>query len=139
MPTWLIVVLAVLLLLAIGGAVGRQRQMRRSRGRFSANLLQINRDLAAAHAEDRGWDRATLDEAARAAYAEQRPDADPGELVLMQVIDRPGTDQDKAVYRVGPEGAHERLTLGRRDGGWVFESNVAESEFAKRTRLAGET
>jgi hypothetical protein len=121
MPTWLIVVLAVLLLLALGGALGRQRQLQRTRGRFDANLLQINRDLAAAHAEDRGWDRATLDEAAHAAYAEQRPGADPGELVLMQVIDRPGTDQDKAVYRFGSDGAYERLTLGRRDGGWVFE------------------
>jgi hypothetical protein len=121
MPTWLIVILAVLALLALGGALGRQRQMRRSSGRFAANLLQINRDLAAAHAEDRGWDRATLDEAARAAYAEQHPGADPGELVLMQVIDRPGTDQDKAVYRVGPEGAYERFTLGRKDGGWVLD------------------
>ena len=121
MPTWLLIVLAVLLLLALGGAVGRQRQLKRSQGHFDAHLLQINRDLAAAHAEDRGWDRATLDEAARAAYAEQHPGADPGELVLMQVIDMPGTDQDKAVYRVGPEGAHERIMLGRRDGAWVFE------------------
>jgi MYXO-CTERM domain-containing protein len=128
MPTWLIVILAVLALLALGGALGRRRQMHRSRHRFDANLLQVNRDLASAHAEDRGWDRATLDEAARAAYSEQRPGADPGELVLMQVIDRPGTDEDKAVYRFGSVGAYERLTLGRRDGGWVFESNVAEGE-----------
>jgi hypothetical protein len=120
MPTWLIVVLAVLLLLAVGGWLGRRRQLERTSGRFDANLLQVNRDLAAAHAEDRGWDRATLDEAARAAYAEQRPGQDPGELVLMQVIDRPGVDEDKAVYRVGPE--DETLTLGRREGGWVFES-----------------
>jgi hypothetical protein len=121
MPTWLIVVLAVLLLLAVGGWLGRRRQLQRTRGRFDANLLQVNRDLAAARAEDRGWDRETLDEAASAAWSAQRPGAEPGELVLMQVVDRPGIDQDKAVYRVGPEGAYERLTLGRHEGGWVFE------------------
>jgi hypothetical protein len=122
MPTWLIVVLAVLALLALGGALARRRQLHRTRGRFDANLLQVNNDLAAAHAEDRGWERAALDEAAHRAYAEQRPGADQGDMVLMQVIDRPGTDQDKAVYRFGPDGRHERLTLGRRDGQWVFEA-----------------
>lgn len=122
MPTWLIVVLAVLALLAVGGALARRRQLHRTRGRFDANLLQVNNDLAAAHAEDRGWERAALDEAARRAYAEQRPGADQGEMVLMQVIDRPGTDQDKAVYRFGPEGGRERLTVGRQDGQWVFEA-----------------
>ena len=39
----------------------------------------------------------------------------------MQVIDRPGTDDDHAVFRCGPEG-RERLTLGRRDGQWVLET-----------------
>ncbi|HYM56664.1 MAG TPA: hypothetical protein VES79_01765 [Solirubrobacteraceae bacterium] len=121
MPTWLIVILAVLALLAVGGAMARRQQLQRTRGRFDANLLQVNNDLAAAHAEDRGWERAALDDAARRAYAEQRPGADQGEMVLMQVIDRPGTDQDKAVYRFGADGRHERLTLGRRDGQWVFE------------------
>ena len=122
MPTWLIVVLVVLALLAVGGALARRRQLVSTRGRFDANLLQVNNDLAAAHAEDRGWERAALDEAARRAYAEERPGADQTEMVLMQVIDRPGTDQDKAVYRFGPEGSHERLTLGRRSGEWVFEA-----------------
>ena len=41
----------------------------------------------------------------------------------MQVIDRPGTDEDKAVFRLGPEG-RERLTLGRRDGQWVPKGRV---------------
>jgi hypothetical protein len=122
MPTWLIVVLAVLALLAVGGALARRRQLDSTRGRFDANLLQVNNDLAAAHAADRGWEREALDDAARRAYAEQRPGADQAEMVLMQVIDRPGTDQDKAVYRFGPDGHHERLTLGRREGEWVFEA-----------------
>ncbi len=121
MPTWLIVILAVLLVLAVGGAFARRRQLAAGRGRFDANLMQVNRDLAAAHAEDRGWERSALEDSARQAYAAERDGADAGELELSQVIDRPGTDEDKAVFRCGPEG-RERLTLGRRDGRWVLET-----------------
>ena len=124
METWEIIVLvvvAVLVLLAVGGAVGRRRQLESSQSRFDANLLQVNRDLAAAHAEDRGWERSVLESAAREAYAAAHDGTDPGQLELTQVIDRPGTDEDKAVFRCGPDG-RERLTLGRRDGQWVLEA-----------------
>ena len=123
METWEIVILvivAVIGLLAAGGAVARRRQLERSQGRFDAHLSEVNRDLAAAHAEDRGWERSLLEDAARQAYASERG-SDPGELELVQVIDRPGTDDDHAVFRCGPE-ARERLTLGRRDGQWVLEA-----------------
>jgi hypothetical protein len=122
--TWLIIVLvvvAVLVLLAVGGAIARRRQLAETQGRFDANLHQVNRDLAAAHAEDRGWERSALEDAARRAYAGERDGADPGELELLQVVDRPGTDDDKAIFRAGP-GGRERLTLGRRDGEWVLEA-----------------
>ncbi len=118
MPTWLIILIVVLLLLAIGGAVARARQLRRSRPVFERSLEQVNRDLAAAAAQDRGWDRATLEDAARRCYADASG-REAADLVLVEVLDRPGTDQDKAVFRVG---AGERLTLGRRDGEWVHES-----------------
>jgi hypothetical protein len=122
--TWEIIVLvavALIILLAVGGAMARRRQLAGSQGRFEASLLQVNRDLAAAHAEDKGWERSTLEDAARQAYAAERGGADAGELELMQVIDRPGTDDDHAVFRAGPDG-RERLTLGRRDGQWVLEA-----------------
>jgi hypothetical protein len=115
--TWLIILIVVLLVLAIGGAFARSRQLRRSRPAFDASLEQVNRDLVTAAAQDRGWDRATLESAARRIYAEQRG-AEPPELVLVEVIDRPGTDQDQAVFRCGDA----RLTLGRRDGEWVSDS-----------------
>jgi hypothetical protein len=121
--TWEIVVLvivAVIVLLAVGGAVARRRQLDRDQGRFDENLAQVNRDLATAHAEDNGWERSLLEDAARRAYASERG-SDPGELELTQVIDRPGTDDDHAVFRAGPDG-RERLTLGRRDGQWVLEA-----------------
>ncbi len=123
METWeiiILVVVAVIVLLAVGGAMARRRQLERSRGRFDEHLAEVNRDLAAAHAEDRGWERSLLEDAARQAYASERG-SEPGELELVQVIDRPGTDDDHAVFRCGPE-ARERLTLGRRDGQWVLEA-----------------
>jgi hypothetical protein len=121
--TWEIIVLVVVLViivLAVGGSIARRRQLERSQGRFDAHLLEVNRDLAAAHAEDKGWERSTLEDAARQAYAAERG-SDPGELELVQVIDRPGTDDDHAIFRCGPE-ARGRLTLGRRDGQWVLEA-----------------
>jgi len=122
--TWEIVVVAVvivLIVLAVGGAIARRRQLEATQGRFDANLEQVNHDLAVARADDRGWERSTLLDAVRRTYAAERDGADAGEIQLIQVLDRPGTDDDKAVFSVGPDG-RERLTLGRRDGQWVLEA-----------------
>ena len=117
MPTWLIIVLVVLAVLAVGGFIVRTQQLKRSRPAFDRSLAQVNRDLVAAAAEDRGWDRATLEDAARRIYADERG-GEPPELVLVEVRDRPGTEEDQAVFRCGGE----QLTLGRREGQWVHES-----------------
>ncbi len=125
MPTWLAIVLgvfvALVLILSIGGAIARKRQLERTQGRFDEHLAQVNRDLAAAHAQDRGWARDTLEAAAQAAWASERPDAPADSLTLVQIIDRPGTEDDKAVFDVTSGAKVERLTLGRRDGDWVHE------------------
>ena len=117
MPHWLVIVLIVLAVLAIGGYFARKAQLKRSRPAFERSLEHVNRDLATAAAQDRGWDRATLEDAARRIYASERG-GDPPELLLVEVRDRPGTDEDQAVFRCGSE----QLTLGRRDGEWVHES-----------------
>src|SRR5215218_8014729 len=120
MPTWLAILIgvfvALVIILAVGGIYARRRQLAASQDRFDTNLAQVNRDLAAAHAEDRGWARDGLEAAAREAYAAQRG-AEPADLTLVQIVDRPGTDEDKAVFRIGGE----QLTLGRANGEWVFE------------------
>jgi hypothetical protein len=121
MPTWLIIVLVVLLVLVVGGALARRAQLGRTRGAFDASLERVNRDLATAAAEDRGWDRDTLEAAARRAFADERG-AEPDSLTLVEVRDRPGTDEDQAVFRAEQAGTAHRLTLGRRDGAWVRES-----------------
>ena len=121
MPTWLIIVLVVLAILVVGGMVARAMRQRRTEAQFKARLSQANHDLAEAAAADRGWDRQKLEGAARRSYAEQRG-AEPAELLLVEVLDRPGTEDDFAVFRAAGEGRRETLTLGRRDGEWVLES-----------------
>jgi hypothetical protein len=119
--TWLIVIVVVLILLAVGGYVARSMLQKRTEEEFRAQLERANHDLAEAAAADRGWDRTTLESAARRIFAEQKG-GEPNELLLVEVLDRPGTEEDQAVFRCGVEGARHRLTLGRRDGDWVLES-----------------
>jgi hypothetical protein len=121
MPTWLIIVIVVLAVLAVGGFFARRALTRRTETQFRARLEQANHDLAEAAAEDRGWDRAKLETAARRIYAEQRG-AEPAELLLTEVIDRPGTDEDYAVFHAEGEGRRETINLGRRDGDWMLEN-----------------
>src|SRR4051794_26744543 len=121
MPLWLIIVLIVLAVLAIGGAIARNRQLARSRPAFERALAQVDQDLAAAAATDRGWDRALLEASARRISTE-RFGADPEELTLVEVIDRPGTDEDQAVFEVTAGGSRHRVVLGRRDGDWVHSA-----------------
>jgi hypothetical protein len=40
----------------------------------------------------------------------------------VQVVDPPGTDDDRAVWRVRAHGQAHRLTLGRRGDDWIFET-----------------
>lgn len=121
MPTWLIIILAVLVVLAVGGFLARAMLTRRTEAQFRAKLEQANHDQAEAAAADKGWDRPTLEAAARQLYASKHG-AEPSELLLTEVIDRPGTDEDLAVFRVQGDGRHETLTLGRRDGDWMLEN-----------------
>jgi hypothetical protein len=119
-PTWLIVVIVVLVVLAVGGMVARAILTRRGAAEFQRRLERANHDLAEASAADRGWDRSVLEAAARQIYAKERG-VEPSELMLVEVLDRPGTDEDFAVFHVEGEGRTDTLTLGRRDGEWVLE------------------
>ena len=113
----LIVLAALFVGLAVGGAIARRRQLDATQDRFDADLAQVNRDLAAARAGDRGWDPQRLEAAARAAWA-QRGSGEPERLELWRVIDKPGTDDDEAVYRITAAGREELVTLARRGDDW---------------------
>lgn len=118
-----LIVLGVLLLLAIIGAAMASRRNALGAIAFEQSLAAVDRQLAAAVAEDHGWERGALDASARSAFAEQRPGTRIAELQLVQIVDEPGTDQDLAVFLVvAADGAESRLTLGRRDGAWYAAS-----------------
>jgi hypothetical protein len=119
--TWLIIILAVLVVLIVGGIYARNRQLARSRPAFERALSRVEHDLAAAAAADRGWDRALLEAAVRRVSAE-RFGAEPEELTLVEVIDKPGTEEDQAVYEVSAGGSRHRVVLGRRDGDWIHST-----------------
>jgi len=128
MPTWLIIVLAVLLVLiavlAVGGALAAGRREREGRAAFARHLDEVDRNLAAAHAEDKGWEPGGLEAAARAAFAEAHPGTEPGEVNLVQVVDEPGVESDRAVFRFGSGGDQRHLTLRRESGSWVSEATA---------------
>jgi type II secretory pathway pseudopilin PulG len=113
-----LIVLGVLLLLAILGGVVASRRSREGAAAFEQSLTAIDRQLAAAVAEDHGWHRDRLETTAREEFAQRRPGATVDQLELVQITDEPGTDQDLAVFRVTSAGTVSRLTLGRRDGAW---------------------
>jgi hypothetical protein len=117
----LLAVLGVFLILVLGGAVASGRRRRALEPKLEASLQEVNRRLAAARAEDRGWERGPLEAAALSAFAELQPGAQVSAHVLVQVLDRPGTDEDKAVFRVRTDQGTFDLVMGRRDGAWRGE------------------
>jgi hypothetical protein len=109
-----IVVLAVILF--VGGLYVTGRRQTALSAELVARIEAADAALADARAQDKGWERATIEAAARAAAGPQEV----RELHLVQVVDMPGTDADQAVFRVvGADGAEQTVTLGRRDGAWV--------------------
>jgi Flp pilus assembly protein TadB len=114
----LIVLAALVLLLFIGGLVANARERRRRAADLRVQLEAADQALAAARADDRGWDLAPMEAIARAAFASGHG-REPEQLYLVQVVDRPGTDEDEAVFRA-VAGHHEHdVVLGREAGQWV--------------------
>ena len=113
-----IVVVVLLLVLFVGGLIANARHNREDEGALRAELEAANQALAVAHAQDKGWDRTTLEQAAKEAFAE-RSAADVTDLHLVQVVDRPGTEDDQAVFRVVTDHGHEYLHLARHGEAWL--------------------
>lgn len=123
MSGWLILALVVLVLiaLAVGGAIAQRRRMEATSGGFAARLEHANEDLAAAHANDKGWDPDVLADAARSALQERHPGSTVEELTLIQVVDRPGIQDDEAHYRARVGGREAMVTMLRHDGDWIAQ------------------
>jgi hypothetical protein len=116
----IILILLALLILALvaGGYVAVARRTGARDEQLLKQLRQAERALAQAHAADKGWDRATLEAAARAAAAQRFGGSGVRALRLVQVIDRPGTDADQAVFLVDTDDGQHSITLGRSGGVW---------------------
>ncbi len=113
-----IVFVVLVVLLIVGGLIVVNRRWRAEDSRLRATAQEADRALAAAQAVDRGWDRPALEAAARDAFAARSP-AEVRELLLIQVVDRPGTEHDQALFRVITEAGSEEILLGRQDDAWV--------------------
>jgi hypothetical protein len=101
MAVWvivLIVVLGVLALLFVGGLAGNARVRAREEDRHAERIAAADHALAQARAEDRGWNRTALE--------------------LIQVVDRPGTDEDRARFRARTAEGFEELELARAGDEW---------------------
>ncbi|MEY2516476.1 MAG: hypothetical protein QOJ89_3834 [bacterium] len=113
----LLVLVIVAAVLMAGGFVAIGRRTASREDKLVDQLRQAERELAKAHAADKGWDPATVEAAARA-VARQRFGSDVASLQLVQVIDKPGTDADQAVFRVQTADGEHAITLGRSGGVW---------------------
>jgi uncharacterized membrane protein len=118
---WIVIAVVVFLALLIaGGLAGNARLRRAQRRQMARTLREANEALATARASDRGWDRAMLEAAAREAFA-MRSTEPISELMLIQVEDNPGVDEDRCVVRVVTEKGSEDLRLSRRGGSWAAD------------------
>jgi type II secretory pathway pseudopilin PulG len=113
-----IVIVLVIVLLVVGGIIASGRRQRADDPALRAELEAANQALALARASDRGWERSLLEEAVHAAFA-QRSAAEIRDLQLVQVVDKPGTEEDQAVFRVITDHGSEYLHLDRHGDTWV--------------------
>jgi type II secretory pathway pseudopilin PulG len=112
-----IVVVVLLVLLIVGGLVANARRARDQEDETLIAVREADQALALARASDRGWERAVLEAAAREAFAARSP-AEVRELLLMRVVDRPGTEEDQALFRVVTDVGSEEILLVRHGGAW---------------------
>ena len=122
MDVWLVILLVFVLLvvvLFVLGTFGAARHRRQLDATLRAQLEEANQALAAARAEDRGWERERLEAAARSAHERAHAGASVRELHLIQVVDRPGTEEDQARFRVVDDHGEHDVLLGRRGDEWV--------------------
>jgi hypothetical protein len=114
----IVVIVLLVIVLGVGGYIANGRRQRADAGARSAELETANEALAIARASDKGWERSLLDAACRAAFAD-RSAAEIRELQLVQVVDKPGTEDDQAVFRIVTDHGSEILHLDRHGDAWV--------------------
>ena len=112
-----IVIVVLLVLLIVGGLIANERRTRDREDETRRAAREADQVLAQARASDRGWERSLLEAAAREAFAARSP-AEVLELLLVQVVDRPGTEEDQALFRVVTDAGSEEILLVRHGDTW---------------------
>jgi hypothetical protein len=113
----IIIVVVVVVLLIVGGLIAINRRWHREDRELRAAIQEADTALALARAADNGWHRETLEAAAREAFAVRSP-AEVRELQLVKVVDKPGTEEDQALFRVITDAGSEDILLARQGGSW---------------------
>jgi type II secretory pathway pseudopilin PulG len=113
----IVVFVVLVILLVVGGLIANGRRTRSQEDELRVAVREADQALALARAGDRGWHRDVLEAAAREAFAARSP-AEVRELLLMQVIDRPGTEEDQALFRVVTDAGSEEILLVRQGDAW---------------------
>jgi len=123
MEVWeivLVVIVGLLGVLFLGGFVGNARMRAHGDRRLADRILEADRALAAARAEDRGWDRALLEQAAREALEARGVSVTA--LELIRVVDRPGTEEDRCLFRATTSEGFVEVGLARMGDSWQAEA-----------------
>jgi hypothetical protein len=110
----------VLLVFFVGGYVASQRRL--ADPELEQRISQADQALEQARAQDRGWDRALLEEATRRTLAAERPGFGIGGMHLVLVDDRPGVEEDRAHMLVVGDDGEARVVLTRDTAGeWILD------------------
>ena len=113
----IIVFVLLVVLLIVGGLIANARRTRGGEDELHVAVREADQALALARAGDRGWERGVLEAAAREAFAARSP-AEVRELMLLQVIDRPGTENDQTLFRMITNAGSEEILLVRQGDAW---------------------
>jgi hypothetical protein len=114
----LVVAGVVVLALIVGGLIASARFARADDPALRRDLEEADHALALARAQDKGWDRDAMEAVVRGALA-ARGEPVPKDLLLVQVVDRPGTEQDEALFRAPLPGGDREVRLVRRGEAWI--------------------
>jgi Flp pilus assembly protein TadB len=119
-----LIVFGVIVLIALVlGFLGARERDRQRADHWEEHVRAADAALANAAASDRGWHRDAMEDAARAALSESRPEWKYGLLHLILVDDRPGIEEDRAHFvAIGEQGDEVRVVLSRQGDRWFAES-----------------
>jgi type II secretory pathway pseudopilin PulG len=117
----LIVAAVIVVVLLVAATIAVRRRTERDQDAYTEHLAAADHALEAARASDRGWDRAVMEDVARAALAERKPGREYPSLDLILVDDRPGVNEDRAHFEARDGDERVLVVLSRGEAGWIAD------------------